>query len=178
MTLYSNSWGELQLACILPYSLHIRNRSVQVWAKNLSTYGDLPWFKLNTNSCIWWTYSINHSSCGICHQHWRCSDIHTSFPTVCFLENAVKLLLEPELFRGDRAHGPETRAWTRGLDRESGSLPLQHCSNLPSRVTTKDLRLEINKPIFLCYRWPTAHRTHRKQILSSSEIVLEHCLRC
>lgn len=104
--------------------------------------------------------------------------IHTSFPTVCFLENAVKLLLEPELFRGDRAHGPETRAWTRGLDRESGSLPLQHCSNLPSRVTTKDLRLEINKPIFLCYRWPTAHRTHRKQILSSSEIVLEHCLRC
>lgn len=103
--------------------------------------------------------------------------IHTSFPTVCFLENAVKLLLEPELFRGDRAHGPETRAWTRGLDRESGSLPLQHCSNLPSRVTTKDLRLEINKPIFLCYRWPTAHRTHRKQILSSSEIVLEHCLR-
>lgn len=59
-----------------------------------------------------------------------------------------------------------------------GSLPVLHCSNLLSpRVTTKDLRLEINKPIILCYRCPTAHRTHRKLILSSTDIALEHSLR-
>lgn len=89
VTFYSNSWEELQLVCILPYCLHIRNRRVQVWAKNLSTYSDLPWFKLNTHSCIWWTYIINLSSRGICHQHWRCSCV---FSHSLFLENVVKPL--------------------------------------------------------------------------------------